>query len=110
MVPRVTFCAPSPVKIIHVTYKLEHVWSVSMDYMAVTVIYRVPPTVMTVYVKERMEHALHVNQDGLENIVTQVSLTIIIFMKIYMKVTLIVSLYSLAIGFRKAVRSSLFAI
>lgn len=62
--------------------------------MAVTVIYHVPSTVKTVYVKGRMEHALHVILDGLENIVKQVRLTIIVIYEdlqltiiIFMKLT-----------------------
>lgn len=74
MVSRVTFRAPSPVKTMHATSKVGHVWSVNLGYMAVTVIYRVQPTVRTTLVTERMEHALHVNLDGLEYTVTQVKL------------------------------------
>lgn len=70
----VTFLAPSPVKIAHVTYKLEHVWSVNLGCMAVTVTYLVPPIVKTTGVTERMEHVLHVNLVGLEYTVKQVIL------------------------------------
>lgn len=47
MALRVIFLAPSPVKVTHVTYKVEHVWSVNLGYMEVTVIYHAPPTVKT---------------------------------------------------------------
>lgn len=70
----VTLPAPWHVKITHVTYKMEHVWSVNMDYMVVIVMYHVPPTVMTTRVTDRMEHALHVDQDGLAHTVKQVIL------------------------------------
>lgn len=66
MAPLVTFSAPSPVKIAHVTYKMENVWDVNRGYMAVTVIYRVLPTVKTTRVIHRMEHVIHVNLDGQE--------------------------------------------
>lgn len=56
MVPHVAFRAPLPVKITYVTYEIEHVWSVNLEYMAVTVIYRVPPTVITMHVTCRMGH------------------------------------------------------
>lgn len=91
MAPRVTFCAPSPVKIAHVTYKVEHVWSVNLGYMAVTVTCRVPLTVKTTHVTDRMEHALHVNLVGMEFIVKQVRLILILLMKISMKIILILS-------------------
>lgn len=77
MALRVTFRAPPPVKIIHVTYKVGYVWCVNPGYMAVTVIYPVPSTVMTTRVTGRMEHALHVNLDGLEYTVKQVMMLII---------------------------------
>lgn len=79
---RVTFPAPSPVKIAHVTYKMVNVLDVNLGYMAVTVIYRVPPTVRTTRVTERMEHVLHVNQDGLEYTAKQVILLTIYKIKI----------------------------
>lgn len=69
--PLVTFSAPSPVKIGHVTYKMENVWNVNLGYMAVTVIYRVPPTVKTIRVTHGMEHVIHVNLDGQEYTVKQ---------------------------------------
>lgn len=59
----VTLRVQTNVKIEHVTYNMEHVWSVNLDYMAITVNYRVPSTVMTKCVTCRMEHALHVNLD-----------------------------------------------
>lgn len=68
----VTFSAPSPVKIGHVTYKMENVWNVNLRYMAVTVIYRVPPTVKTIRVTHGMEHVIHVNLDGQDYTVKQV--------------------------------------
>lgn len=71
MATRVTLRAPSPVKTANVTYKMEHVWSVNLEYMAVTVIYRVPSTAIRTRVTDRMEHALHVNLDGLEYTVKQ---------------------------------------
>lgn len=77
MAPRVTFRALSPVKITHATYKMEGVWSAYLGYMALTVTYLVPPTVMTTRVTERMEHALHVNLDGLEYSVKQAIMFII---------------------------------
>lgn len=64
MAPRVTFPAPSLVKITHVTYKVELVWSVNLGCMAVTVICLVPPIVKTTGVTERMEHVFHVKPDG----------------------------------------------
>lgn len=66
MATRVIFRALSPVKIIHVTYRVDYVWSVNLEYMAVTVIYRVPSTAIRTCVTDGMEHALHVNLDGLE--------------------------------------------
>lgn len=72
MAPPVTFLAPSPVKKAHVTYKVEHVWSVKLVCMAITVIKCVPQTVRTTDVVHRMEHVLHVNLDGLEHTVKQV--------------------------------------
>lgn len=68
----VIFRAPSAVKITHVTYKVEHVWIVNMEYMVATVTCRVPLTVKTTHVTCRMEHALHVNLDGPGCIVEQV--------------------------------------
>lgn len=56
MAPPVTFPAPSPVKIAHVTYKVEHVWSVNLGFTAVSVTYLVPLIVKTTYVTERMEN------------------------------------------------------
>lgn len=72
MAPLVTFSAPSPVKIVHVTYKMENVWDVNLGYMAVTVIYRVLPTVKTTRAIHRMDHVIHVNLDGQEYTVKQV--------------------------------------
>lgn len=72
MAPLVTFSAPSPVKIVHVTYKMENVWNVNLEYLAVTVIYRVLPTVKTTRVTHGMEHVIHVNLDGQEFTVKQV--------------------------------------
>lgn len=57
MAMRVIFRAPSAVKIARVIYKVGHVWSVNLGYMAVTVTYRVPSTVSTTYVTHVMEHA-----------------------------------------------------
>lgn len=74
MATRVTLHAPSPVKITYATCKMEHVWSVNLEYMAFTVIYRVPSTATRTRVTDRMEHALHVNLDGLEYSVKQVIL------------------------------------
>lgn len=82
MVLRVTFPAPSPVKITHVTYKMVDVWGVNLGCMAVTVIYLVQPIVKTTGVTETMEHVLHVNQDGLEYTVKQVILFTIYAIKI----------------------------
>lgn len=47
MTPTVTFPVPSPVKIAHVTYKVELVWSVNLGCMAATVTCLVPPIVKT---------------------------------------------------------------
>lgn len=66
MAPRVTSRALSPVKITHATYKMEGVWSVNLGNMVITVIYRVPSTVMTTRVTCILEHALHVNLVGLD--------------------------------------------
>lgn len=77
MALHVTFHARFLVSIVHVTYKVEYVWSVNMGYMAVIVIYRVPQTVKTTRVTYTMEHALHVDLDGLGYIVQQVILLII---------------------------------
>lgn len=66
MAVNVIFRVQSSVKVTHVTYRVENVWSVNMGYMAVTVICRVPQTVKTIRVIYRVEHALHVNLDGLE--------------------------------------------
>lgn len=82
MAPLVTFSAPSPVKIVHVTYKMENVLNVNLGYMAVTVMYRVPPTVKTIRVTHRMEHVIHVNLDGQESIVKQVIISTIYEIKI----------------------------
>lgn len=41
----------------------------NMGYMVATVIYRVPKTVNTTRAIYKMDHALHVNLDGLEQIV-----------------------------------------
>lgn len=49
----------------------------NLEYIAVTVTCRVPPTVMTTHVTHRMEHALHVNLVGLEYSVKQVILLIV---------------------------------
>lgn len=43
----VIFNAPSPVKITHVTYKVDHVWIVNMEFMVDTVTCRVQQTVKT---------------------------------------------------------------
>lgn len=72
MVAPVTVRALTPVKITHVTYKVEHVWIVNMKYMVTTATCRVQATVKTTHVTCRLEHALHVNLDGLECIVEQV--------------------------------------
>lgn len=74
MAPRVIVVAPLPVKITYVTYKMEHVWSVQQVHMAVTVIYRVPQTVITTHVTQSAELAFHVNLDGLDYTVKQVIL------------------------------------
>lgn len=76
------FRAPLPAEIAHVTYKMEHVWSVNLKYIAVTVTYYVPLTAMTIHVTYRMELALHVNLDGLGYTVKQVILFIIYVIKI----------------------------
>lgn len=70
----VTSPAPLPVKIAYVTYKMEHAWTVDLEYMAATVIYRVQSTVMTINATCRMEHASPVNLDGPEYTVNQVSI------------------------------------
>lgn len=72
----VTYRAPQPVKIAYVTYKMERAWTVDLEYMAATVIYRVQSTVMTIHVTCRMVLASPVNLDGLEYIVYQVMLLI----------------------------------
>lgn len=77
MATRVTLRAPSPVKMTYVTYRMEHVWSVHLEYMAVTALYLVPQPVMTTRVIDRMVHALHVNLDGMGYTVKQVILLII---------------------------------
>lgn len=77
MAPLVTFSAPLPVKIVHVTYRMENVWDVNLGYMAVTAIYRVLPTVKTTRVTHRMEHVIHVNLDGQEYTVKQVIISTI---------------------------------
>lgn len=77
MAPLVTFSVPSPVKIAHVTYKMENVWNVNLRYMAVTVIYRVLPTVKIIRVTHRMEHVLRVILGGQESIVKQVIISTI---------------------------------
>lgn len=80
----VTSRAPSPVKIAYVTYKMEHAWSVNLECLAVTVIYRVQSTVMTINATCRMEHASPVNLDGLEYTVKQVMLLKTVYViKIY---------------------------
>lgn len=68
----VTVHAPPNVKTTLVTYKVEHVWIVNMEYLVDTVICRVPLTVNTVHAIHKMEHALHVSLDGPECIVKQV--------------------------------------
>lgn len=70
----VTSRAPSPVKIAYVTYEMEHAWTVDLESLATTVIYRVQSTVMTINATCRMEHASPVNPDGLEYTVKQVML------------------------------------
>lgn len=57
--------------------------SVNLEYIAVTVICRVQPTVMTTHVTHRMEHALHVDLDGLDYTVIQVVLLIAHVIKIH---------------------------
>lgn len=83
MASLVIFRAPPPAKMQHVTYKMEHVWSVNLAYIAVTVTCRVPPTVITTHVTNRMEHAIHVNLVGLEYSAKQVILLIIHVIKMY---------------------------
>lgn len=68
--------APPPVKTTHVIYRAEHVWSVNLGYMAVTVTCPVPSAVKTKHAKYRMEHALHVSLDGPDCIVKQVRIFI----------------------------------
>lgn len=82
MAPHVTFPAPSPVEITHVTFEVEHVLCVNLGCMAVTVICLVPPIVKTTFVTKRMEHVLHVNPDGQGNTVKQVILFTIYAIKI----------------------------
>lgn len=77
MAPHVTFSAPLPVQMVYVTYKMENVWDVNLGYMAVTVIYRVLPTVKTTRVTYRMEHVIRVNLDGQEYTVKQVIISTI---------------------------------
>lgn len=74
MAHSVTFRVPSPVKIAHVTYKVEHVWSVNLGCMAVTVTCLVQSIVKKTDVTERMEHVLNVNLVGQEYTVKQVIL------------------------------------
>lgn len=83
----VMFRAPSPVKVAHVTYRMEHAWNVKTGYMEATVTYHVPPTVRTTHVTYRMENVLYVNLDGLGCIVEQVRITIIIFWRAFMLIT-----------------------
>lgn len=63
--------------------------SVNLEYIAVTVTCRVQPTVMTTHVKHRMEHALHVNLDGLDYSVKQVVLLIVHVIMMYITCTCI---------------------
>lgn len=72
MEPRVTFPAPTPVKLAHVTYKTVDVLGVNLGCMAVTVTYLVRPIVKTTGVTKRMGHVLRVNLVGLEYTVKQV--------------------------------------
>lgn len=67
-----TVRAQTPVKITHVTYRVEHVWIVNMEYMVTTATCCVQATVKATHVTCRLEHALHVNLDGLECIAEQV--------------------------------------
>lgn len=60
------------VKIVHVIYKMDHVLSVSMEFMVIIVTYHVPSTVKTTNAKSWMEHAFPVNLDGLECTVKEV--------------------------------------
>lgn len=71
MAPHVTFPAPSPVNIAHVTYTVELVRSANLGCMVVTVTCLVPSIVKTTDVTERMEHVLHVKPDGQGNAVKQ---------------------------------------
>lgn len=64
--------AHSPVKVLYVTYKVEHAGIVILEYMVVSATCRVPLTVKTTHVMHRMDHALHVNLDGKECTVKQV--------------------------------------
>lgn len=82
MVPSVTFPAPSPVEIAHVTFEVEDVLGVNLGCMVVTVISLVPPIVKTTGVTERMVHVLHVNLDGQDYTVKQVILFTLYAIKI----------------------------
>lgn len=82
MAPHVTFPAPSPVEITHVTFEVENVLGVDLRCMVVTVTCLVPPIVKTTDVTERMEHVLHVNPDGQGYTVKQVILFTIYSIKI----------------------------
>lgn len=64
MAVNVTYHAPLPAKIAHATYKVEHVWCVQMEYLAISVICRAQQTVKTPYVTYRTEHVLHVTLGG----------------------------------------------
>lgn len=63
---------------------MDNVWSVNLGYITATVIVRVPPTVKTTRVTDRMVHALHVNMDGPGCIVQQVILLIVHVIKVDM--------------------------
>lgn len=64
MAVTVTYHVPLPAKIADATYKVEHVWSVQMEYLAISVICRAQQTVKTPYVTYRTEHVLHVTLGG----------------------------------------------
>lgn len=72
----------STVKKTNVTCRMDHVWSVHLDYIVGTAISRVQPTVKTKYVTCIMDHALHVSLGGLNDIVKRVRIFVIIILKI----------------------------
>lgn len=80
MALRVIFRVPPPVKITYVTYKMEHVWSVKMESMAIYVICRAPQTVKTAHVTCRTEYVSDVTLGGPGCIVKYVRIYIILIL------------------------------